>query len=736
MVLGSRLDPSGLPTATSWSSPDGITWKATALTSAGESSQITAAAQYKETTVAVGSTGEGANQQAAVWMSPAPGSPFAPESVPTSSGPSIISLVAIGQLGMFAAGTVQGRFAMWTSTNGRQWSELPGAERVIGNPPGARVEALLANGSTVYAAGSVQSGPHLQPAVWATGDGLDWHQVTSANPSFDGPGDRVIYSMTPLGTGMVAVGGIDRGSGWVPASWISPDGQTWSLPSVDFPAVPNQLPSLYLGGTWGSAARSVSAVTTFVGSTEVVAAGGGPVGQGAWISSDGLHWASLGLPAAAAASNSWRAEVAASTIDTTVIADAEPGQPYLLTEKRPAASSGATGTAPAGTRWSQPSANPNVFGPVRPEAVPVSLQAVAGRLQLTVHRVNRPQAIGPSTASTETLVSSNGLSWTAAPAATRTSPPTRPAVDALTGRLPTGWVAVASPAEQSPQAWTSRTGTTWTRGPGLQTPAPAQPSGSSASNPVQSTVNGLCVTKVSVPAGASTASVYVASAVGSSGSVSPPPGSDESSPATANPAITTRAAVAWESDTGAAWHYAAVNAGPPAGGTQSMSGCLAADGGLLGFGTATAASGEPEPGLWRSTDGTSWSRISAGGLSPRTPDPLVSVAVSGSHWLAAANPDPLADPQPAGAAGAPGLAATASSDAGVGPAPSFADGRTGLWLSANGGSSWQVIDTFAAPWLGTDGGAVDLVGFAESTIPVAVGVVDGQLAVWTGAPAA
>jgi hypothetical protein len=166
-----------------------------------------------------------------------------------------------------------------------------------------------------------------------------------------------------------------------------------------------------------------------------------------------------------------------------------------------------------------------------------------------------------------------------------------------------------------------------------------------------------------------------------------------------------------------------------------MSGCLAVGSSLYAYGTATGSSGAPVPAVWRSADGTSWARSPVGAFVPGTPTPLLSVAPAGSVWLAAANPDPDADPlQPAGA-GSPGPGATAAGDAGVGPAPSLEDGRDGVWLSITAGSTWQLIDTLTGPWLGAERSEVDLVGFAghgSAAKPVVVGVVDGELAVWAG----
>lgn len=767
LVFGSRTGTSGAPAATEWSSQDAIHWTATPLGAEGSPSQATAAAQYRTTTVVVGSTGEGGGQQAAVWRSPGPGVPFVREPVPPSNGPSTMTLVAAGALGMFATGTVDGRFAMWSSTNGRQWSELPVAEKVIGSSAGARVNALVADGDFVYAAGSIQFGPDLQAALWSTSDGLNWHLVGSANTSFSGPGGRVIYSLAPLGTGLVAVGAIDQGSGWLPASWISPDGQSWSLPSVDFPAVAHPpATTAPLGDSGGSAVRSVSAVPSLAGATTVVAAGGGPYGQQAWTSKDGLHWTSLSLPSADSAATSWRAELVAGTGSRTVVVDAEPGQPYLLTDQSQtqsvASSPGASVPSSLPGTWNEPSDNPAVFGPVRTDAVPVSLQLLGGRLQLVVELVHRPQVIGPASVTTAVLSSADGTVWSALPGGSipAGSPPSRPAANALAAHLPSGWVAVSSQPSPRPQVWTSPAGAAWKAAAGLPVTAAGgtSPPSSTPAIPGVVTVNGICTARLpagtaspsgsggssgssgssgSGGSGGSTAAStprYLIESVGALATISAPVQSSGSLPAV----TLTRSAVAWSSPTGAVWRGAPVGSAPPAGGTTSLSGCLAVGSGLVAFGSGTATSGVPQPALWRSTDGASWTReaVSAFGSGPTTP--IISLAAGGQNWLAASNPDPLADPLQPGAPGERGPAATAGEDAGVGPSPSIENGRDALWLSTDSGTAWQLIDTATAPWLGGELSQIDLVGFTSAaaghSVPVVVGVMDGQLAVWVGSP--
>ncbi len=732
-VFGSRTDQAGTPSPTVWSSADGSKWTAAPLDSFAAPGRALAAAQFKAVTVAVGSSGVGSNQQAAVWLSASVGGPFASETVPASDGPSMMNLVTAGSLGMFATGTVDGRFAMWESTNGRVWSELPRAEKVIEASPGARVNALLAVGDFVYAAGSTMSGTTTEAAVWTSSNGLDWHLVGSAGTSFSGPGDRVIYSMAALQTGLVAVGAVSDGSGWNPASWISPDGQSWSLPSLDFPGTP--VPSggaATFGPSGGTAVRSVSTVQTFAGAASVVAAGGGPYGQVAWQSTDGMHWTSMSLPTQDASATSWRAELTAATVSEALVLDGEPGQPYLLRYHEPATSTGGHPAAPGS--WSQPSADPAQFGPVRPEAIPIALGTSQGSLQLEVEVVDRSQAIGPAVVSDELLSSPDGTTWTAskAPAALASpaGPTTLPVPGALTARLPGDWTAVDSPAGSDPVAWTSPDGRTWHPVSVFgHSPAgvSATPFGSAlppttASGPngplsaAAATVNGLCTARL--PATTTQPAHYVVAAVGSAAVTSPSTASGATTQTLAGGSsgatVATRSAVAWASSTGTTWHPGTVVPGAPPGATQSMAGCVAVGSGLVAYGSTTGTGGATQPALWRSTDGSTWSRLTVGAFTSGSPLPIVSLAQAKDVWLAAANPDPHADPLSAGAADAPGPAASSGGDAGVGPTPSVQDGRSGLWLSPDGGSAWQLIDTSRAPWMGADFSQIDLVGFAPA----------------------
>ncbi|HEX4863677.1 MAG TPA: hypothetical protein VFV02_06370, partial [Acidimicrobiales bacterium] len=217
-------------------------------------------------------------------------------------------LVTAGNLGYFAAGTAGGQPSIWYSTNGLQWSLSSAATRFFDGLPAAHINTLLATSGLVYAAGSVGDGAATDAALWSTQDGLNWRAAQPPLGGFSGQGDHVITGLAELGTGqggtvgLVAVGALDSGSVWTPASWISPDGVTWSQPYASFPQE----------GTVGGVVRSVAAVPTLAGTSEFFAVGGNDSVQEAWQSADGMRWTPLPLPSQAAASTGWRATTVSS----------------------------------------------------------------------------------------------------------------------------------------------------------------------------------------------------------------------------------------------------------------------------------------------------------------------------------------------------------------------------------------------------------------------------------------
>jgi hypothetical protein len=499
--------------------------------------------------------------------------------------------VTAGSLGLFAIGSAGGKPALWSSTNGLRWSLSSEFGNLTSGAVDPVVDTVLATSTSVYAAGSVASGAQTDAALWASGDGINWRRVSEAQGVFGGPGWREITGLASLGTGLVAVGGVRTGPNWSPASWISPDGVSWSQPSEDFP-----LDARPQGGGGGTIVRGVSSVATLPGTTaELVAVGGGSSAQRLWQSENGVTWSEIRLPAGAAASADWRATSVGTTGTTTVLADSQPGRPYVLTY------------GPRG--WGEPSSDPRVFGPVQTVARPVGLAATAGGLTIRVDLDTPPQSLGGGIVKRIVFVSTNGSTWQTVPAGDPAlGPPSLPPGATAAVRFGNEWVAVGevslsaaiSAASADPsglaQSWTSVDGVHWvSRGP-LD----------AAAGIIPERTGGLCVRGGLDPAVVAVGSTYQTS-------------------------------VAWLSTDGAHWVRAAVDGPPLPGGSQEMSGCTATASGLVAYGATTSPSGAKTPAMWRSAAGAQWTRQNPAGFVAAAPARLTTVAHTGSAWLALAS---------------------------------------------------------------------------------------------------
>jgi len=674
VIAGTRDNGSGATTATVWTSPDAVTWNATALTGGGVSSAASAAATWKTSTVVVGSVGTGTERRAQVWVSQGPGSSFVEVPVTsTNDSPSTMDHVTVGNLGYFATGTIAGQPAVWYSTNGLQWSVSSGATRFLDGFPGAQVNALLATSNFVYAAGSVRDGTATDAALWSTQDGIDWKPIISSQGAFSGGGDHVITGLAPLGTlpsggGLLAVGGVEAAGAWTPASWISPDGVSWSQPAGDFPR-----------SAGSEEVRSVAPVATLVGPSEFFATGGGPSDQHLWQSSDGVRWNQIPFPPAAASADGWRATLVASDGNTTVVADGDQGQAHVL-----------TGSSKG---WSEPSANAPVFGPVAASADVVSLSQGKTGLELTVKLTQAPQAIGSASVSTVTFSSANGVNWSPLPAgqASTWPPAPLPAGASAIDRAGTGWIAVGSGPPGSPPPAsgpeTSGVGLTWTSADGSHWNPPTTLDPKPGIGPEHP--RGIC------------SSTGEAVAVGEA--------DHQGSGATA--------AAAWYTNNGSQWKPAGiVPAAAPGSGTE-MLGCVQTQSGFAAFGAASGPGGD-SPALWSSPDGAHWTRGNSDFFGSGAPGPIVSLAVSGPNWLAVASG--AADSEPDDFPG-PSPSASTASEA----------NQLGVWVSTDSGSTWQRLDGNGGVWQDAQGAVLEEAGFAGSRAVVA-GEVGGRLVVWTG----
>jgi hypothetical protein len=715
LIAGTQTDIHGEPTATVWNSVNGSVWEAVTLPSAGAPSEAGSAAEYRNETIVVGSVGTDASRRAAVWVSSEPGGTWQLVAVEPSAGSSYMFSAAAGALGFFAAGKVGSHQALWSSTDGTHWSESTGAERAIGSTPSARVNSLLVEGTNVYAAGSQRSGPFTTAALWNSTDGIKWHPVVPAPDSFTGSGDRMITSLAPLGTGLVAVGAVASGSSWLPASWISPNGESWSQPSLRFPSP---------GYGAASVVKAVTSGTTPAGASELYAVGGSSQGQSLWESTNGLNWTAVALPPAAAVATAWQATLVATYQGTTIVADGDPGQPHVLTS--------------VGGQWSQPSAVPTTFGSVQPFAFPVAVASSAGRVSVEIEVETPSQTVGNYHLSTAIVTSAytdtndaasaqtNLESWSAGtPADMAGTPPLLPETGAIATRYLDDWVAVA-PATSSTatddhtstgaaQSWMSVDGVTWAAG-GLLVDSAA--GGASTSTPAVSTTS----TTTSAPAGGTATKKAVPSGLCANSS---PTALLEAVGSTALSA-TASGALAWGSRTGLSWQPVQIQPAPSPSGVEKMVGCVAAGADLVAYGTSTVPGAGPEPALWRSSGGKVWSRQPLSGFGADAPYPFDSLALHGSTWLATAglptSPGPTVPTDPGMVSpgwGGPGTYQGSGSEVGS------------LLVSSNGGVTWAALPTAGSPWSGQELTELTSVVFAGAT-PVVFGSVDGRLAVWVG----
>jgi hypothetical protein len=675
--------------------------------------------------------------RAAVWVSENPGQPFLPIpdnpvfDAPTSGsdqGGAVMDTVAAGALGLFGGGTVDGRASVWYSTDGEHWQELTGADSVINRDPGAVVNDILSTPNGVFAAGSSVNGNRLSAALWYSSDGIHWSTVRSAVSTFFGNGDHVITSVLDIGgtgnpelgapgpTGLLAVGGVRIGSSWQPASWISPNGFSWSQTSESFPL--DAEPPASPGAIAYAAAGADGAL---------YAVGGSPGRQRLWQSPDGLAWSEVPLPAAAATDTGWHLGLVAANGHTTVLADNIPGQPYVLVDQD--------------GRWRQPSAK-GTFGSPEPDAVPTSLIGDNGTLVMSVELSKPGQSLGSAPSSVAVLTSDDGSSWHTAnlhafdgatvnqllavpdgllavgsspPAGTKgddaaggtgafarlsgddgstwpndvIGPATLAGLMAATaaGRLGNSQYIVG---QAGPEAvgWYSPDGTTW------EAPQPLD------SSPELGTERAIatCVTG---------SSAAVVGSVTSTGRGSLP--------------------VAWVSTDGSSWAPATFTPTPPSGSSTTAEGCLFTGGGFLAYGESTGAGQVERPQLWTSSDGTLWQQQSAtftgpGGSGPSGPGsaPLDGIAFGTTTWLGlSGGGDAPSEVWPAPVGGAAGAQFT--------PA--------GLWTSDDAGNTWQQLSTLTPAFTGTVYAQTDAAAYVDQE-PVVAGTVDGQLAVWVGTPTA
>jgi hypothetical protein len=218
-------------------------------------------------------------------------------------------IVAVGSAGFGGGSPVPGLFdggrfaAVWTSTNGTDWTRVAHDEAVFGGLEDG-VQSMIAVAATSHgfvAIGADGSGSDFDAAVWLSPDGTEWQRVPHDEAVLGGDApdgnrlDQKMVDLVTMGDGVLVVGTETSGP-QIPedlsqddadlAVWLSPDGTTWQrLPDDE----------TFLGG---SADQNVCCVTQLaegfmaVGSERSNTPNWDPLGYEAvvWTSGDGVEW--------------------------------------------------------------------------------------------------------------------------------------------------------------------------------------------------------------------------------------------------------------------------------------------------------------------------------------------------------------------------------------------------------------------------------------------------------------
>lgn len=198
------------------------------------------------------------------------------------------SAIIAGGPGLVTVGWDDRGAAVWTSSDGRTWSQVPGEELGPGtiNDVTTGGPGLVAVGTTDNELrrieGEQTDGPHA--VVWTSEDGRTWTRLPE-DPAFRSAG----YGPSAVaagGPGVVAVGDNNR-------AWFSSDGMTWDLATVPpvpegvYPGDDGRHPQVHLGEIAASSDRLVALGWKMMNNNSEV-----PV---MWTSSDGMSWTDVPL---------------------------------------------------------------------------------------------------------------------------------------------------------------------------------------------------------------------------------------------------------------------------------------------------------------------------------------------------------------------------------------------------------------------------------------------------------
>ena len=247
--------------------------------------------------------------------------------------------VAIGPLGVIAVGTDEASGAIWTSPDGRSWTQVQD-DRLSSSP--YPLWRIIAGGPGWVAVGDDGRGNGW---VWLSDDGIDWSVITDDTFSSDRYGGPVaLYDVVVHGDQLVAVGTI----GYLDTPslrngvWVSDDGLEWELAAPDGgPALAvsrddargvlvgfDDTPLLSIDGfAWTEGAAPAPPPTAQVVFHDTWAlAAGRDYAAGVWVSIDGGEtWTQSNPTTPGFAADSLTQDVAATVDGGVVVVGTRPG---------------------------------------------------------------------------------------------------------------------------------------------------------------------------------------------------------------------------------------------------------------------------------------------------------------------------------------------------------------------------------------------------------------------------
>lgn len=259
VAVGRELNPE-VDRAVVARSPDGRTWTREDGGAAFDGAQMIDVVAALDGLVAVGSAP--GTDSAAVWLKPGTGpwERVAADSVALEAA--FMWSVTVAGPGLIAGGwrrEGEPTAAIWTSTDGRNWSLATSIE----GGSGMQVRSVIETASGYVAVGERVEGGSA--AVWTSTDGGTWTRVES--PTF---ANASMVDVAATEFGLVAVGGRNLDDAGV---WISADGSSWEV--VEDPDLEGAFFTAVMG--WNGRLIAVGATQVPIGNT-----GSYDVRGGAW----------------------------------------------------------------------------------------------------------------------------------------------------------------------------------------------------------------------------------------------------------------------------------------------------------------------------------------------------------------------------------------------------------------------------------------------------------------------